>query len=257
MKLNYDFFYQWTNQHLQLHLDGYKQKQLQRRIATSMRNVGISTLEDYAKAIETDPVIKQKFLDYITINVTDFFRNKDIFEEFEEQLIHELLPKFSTLKIWSAACSTGAEAYSIAMILEKHQVKLKDKILATDIDQTILEKAKMGIYDNHELKNVEYTLREKYFLERNGQYQINNTIKNAVDFRRHDLIADSYPKNYHVIVCRNVMIYFNNDVKESIYQRISESLVPGGLYFSGATETIYNPSQYGLTKVASFIYRKD
>lgn len=257
MKLNYDSFYQWTNQHLQLNLDGYKQKQLQRRIATSMKNVGIDTLEDYAQAIETNPEVKQKFLDYITINVTDFFRNKDIFEEFEEQLIKELLPKFQDLKIWSAACSTGAEAYSIAMILQKYQVNLKHKILATDIDQTILQKARLGIYEEYELKNVEYNLREKYFFERNGKYQVKNSLKNAVEFQYHDLISGKYPQNYHVIVCRNVMIYFNNDVKNEIYKKISDALVPGGLYFSGATETIYNPSQYGLQKVASFIYQKD
>ncbi|MBM6614721.1 protein-glutamate O-methyltransferase CheR [Desemzia sp. RIT804] len=257
MELNYEFFYQWTTKNLKLNLDGYKETQLQRRIATSMKNAGAETLEEYADVIKANPEAKQKFLDYITINVTDFFRNKDIFEEFEEQLISELLPKFPSLKIWSAACSTGAEAYSIAMILAKHQVKLQNKILATDIDETILQKARVGVYNEYELKNLEYNLRDKYFQEKDGKYEVNKSIKHTVEFKRHDLISDDYPKNYHVIVCRNVMIYFKNEVKNDIYRKISDSLVPGGLYFAGATETIYNPTQYNLTKVTSFIYQKD
>lgn len=257
MELNYDFFYQWTTKNLKLNLDGYKETQLQRRIATSMKNAGAESLEEYAVVIEKNPEAKQKFLDYITINVTDFFRNKDIFEEFEDQLVNELLVKFPSLKIWSAACSTGAEAYSIAMILAKHNVKLQNKILATDIDETILQKGRDGIYNEYELKNLEYNLRDKYFQETKGKYHVNNSIKRTVEFKRHDLISDAYPKNYHVIVCRNVMIYFKNDVKNEIYRKISEALVPGGLYFAGATETIYNPAQYNLKKLTPFIYQKD
>ena len=129
--------------------------------------------------------------------------------------------------------------------------------MATDIDETILQKARNGVYNEYELKNLEYNLRDKYFQDKDGKYQVDNSIKHTVEFKRHDLISDAYPKNYHVIVCRNVMIYFKNEVKNDIYRKISESLVPGGLYFAGATETIYNPAQYNLTKVTSFIYQKN
>ena len=255
MNLNYDFFYEWTNKHLNLNLAGYKEKQLQRRIASVMKNAGALTLEDYSKKIASDETIKQQFLDYITINVTDFFRNQDIFEEFESEL--KILSKtFPAMKVWSAACSTGAEAYSMGMIFDKHKLKMAEKILATDIDETILKRAKEGIYKNHEMKNVSEEERKTYFEEKNGTFYLKPLIKNNVQFKRHDLIADKFGKNFHIIVCRNVTIYFKNEVKEELYQRFSDSLVQGGIFFTGATEAIYNPELYGLKKISAFMYEK-
>lgn len=257
MELNFEFFYEWTKKNLHLNLDGYKEKQLQRRIATVMKNNGAATLEDYAVQIKKDPEAKKKFLDYITINVTDFFRNQDIFEEFEDQLVNNLALAFPSLRIWSAACSIGAEPYSLAMILDKHGIKTKEKILATDIDETILNRARQGIYTASEMKNVQATDWEAYFEQKGEAYQLAANIKNQVTFQKHDLIADPYPGNFHVVVCRNVTIYFKNDVKDEMYRKFSESLVPGGLLFTGATETIYDPKTYGLKKIASFIYEKE
>ena len=110
--LNFEFFYAWTKEHLNINLEGYKEKQLQRRIGTIMKNTGAATLEEYAIKIQADPIVKKNFLNYITINVTDFFRNREVFDEFEELMVSYLEPRFGSLKVWSAACSTGAEAYS-------------------------------------------------------------------------------------------------------------------------------------------------
>lgn len=255
MNLNYEFFYDWTNKHLNLNLDGYKEKQLQRRIASVMKNAGALTLEEYSKKIAQDETVKQQFLDYITINVTDFFRNQDIFEEFESQL-KILSTTFPSMKVWSAACSTGAEAYSMAMIFDKHQLRMAEKILATDIDETILKRAKDGVYKNHEMKNVPATERTAYFEDKEGTFYLKPLIKNKVQFKRHDLIADKFGKNFHIIVCRNVTIYFKNEVKDELYQRFSDSLVKGGIFFTGATEAIYNPEIYGLKKISAFMYEK-
>ena len=256
MELNYDFFYDWTKKNLNINLNGYKEKQLQRRIASVMKNSGAATLEEYSRKIQKEPVVKQEFLDYITINVTDFFRNQDIFEEFEKQLVTYLSPRFSNLKIWSAACSTGAEAYSMAMILDKHAIRSVEKILATDIDETILKRAKVGKYKTHEMKNVTEMDRSRYFHEEDGVFCLTPAIKNRVQFKKHDLIADRFSSGFHAIVCRNVTIYFKNEVKEELYQKFSDSLMPGGLFFTGATEAIYNPEAYGFQKVAPFIYKK-
>ncbi|SEK21145.1 chemotaxis protein methyltransferase CheR [Carnobacterium iners] len=255
MSLNYEFFYEWTNKNLNLNLAGYKEKQLQRRIASVMKNAGAFTLEDYSKRIEKDETVKQQFLDYITINVTDFFRNQDIFEEFESEL-KILSQTFPSMKVWSAACSTGAEAYSMAMIFDKHQLRMAEKILATDIDETILKRAKEGMYKIHEMKNVPAKERSAYFDEKEGIFYLKSNIKNKVQFKRHDLIADKFQKNFHIIVCRNVTIYFKNEVKEELYQRFSDSLVKGGIFFTGATEAIYSPEIYGLKKISAFMYEK-
>lgn len=254
--LNYDYFYNWVESNLNIQLDAYKEKQLQRRIHTIMRQAGAQTLEEYAVLIESSTSAKKQFLDYITINVTEFFRNKDLFDNFEHLLTTNLSKKFDSIAIWSAACSIGAEPYSLAMIVDRHTIPLKHKIRATDIDDTILARAKTGLFKDNELKNVSILDKSRYFKEVDKTYLLDDKIKNKVEFIKHDLILDAYPKDLHVIVCRNVTIYFKNEVKEEIYKRMSQSLVNGGLLFTGATETIYQPEQYGLRKVASFIYEK-
>lgn len=256
MELNFDYFYDWAKRRLNLELRAYKQKQLQRRITTVMTASGAESLEEYSKLIEIDGVVKQKFLDYITINVTDFFRNKDLFEEFEEIVKRELNPKFGALKIWSAACSIGSEPYSLGIIMDKNNLRIKGKILATDIDDEILRRAKKGSYKEAEIKNLGKTDLNKYFKLEEKEYTIDSKIKNMVDFKKHDLILGRYETGFHIIICRNVTIYFKNEVKEEIYRKFNESLVKGGILFTGATESIYNPEKLGFKKLSTFIYEK-
>ncbi|WP_373765766.1 CheR family methyltransferase [Jeotgalibaca porci] len=256
MTQQFEAFYDWSKRELNLQLDGYKQKQLQRRINTVMIKSGAKNLRDYAEAIKKNTDIKQEFLDYITINVTEFYRNAQIFAEFEHILLEKEAPRYPNLKIWSAACSTGAEAYSVAMVLKKNRLHEQSKIIGTDIDATILRKAKEGVYRDAEIKNVPSADLKKYFTVTNNKYHLNQEIKDLVQFKKHDLILDRYEKGCHAIICRNVTIYFNDEVKNKIYQDISDSLVVGGIFFIGATETIYNPKQYGFQKVGSFIYEK-
>lgn len=254
--LNFDFFYKWVNNNLEINLDAYKEKQLQRRIGTIMRQSGATTLEEYSTIIAQDDIIKKQFLDYITINVTEFFRNKELFEKFEELITTKLSPKFGSLKIWSAACSIGAEPYSLAMIMDRNKIKIQGKIVATDIDQTILDRAREGFFRTTELKNVPIIDKERYFRKEDSAFYVDEKIKQQVLFKRHDLVRNPYEKGFHVVVCRNVTIYFKSEIKDEIYQKISDSLVVGGLFFTGATETIYRPERYGMKKVASFIYEK-
>lgn len=256
MEMDFDFFNDWVRDELKIELDAYKEKQLQRRIATVMKSSGADNLRDYAKLIKTDTDIRRKFLDYITINVTEFYRNKNLFEEFEEILLKTLIPKFKDVNIWSAACSNGSEPYSLAMILNKNNIRLKNKILATDLDDGILDKARLGAYRENELKNIDKVDLERFFQPNNGTYHIKNEIKDMVSFKKHDLIVDDYKKGFHVIVCRNVTIYFKNEAKDELYRKMHDALVPGGVFFIGATESIYNPTEFGFNKLSTFIYEK-
>lgn len=256
MSLDFDFFYRWTQDNLSLNLSAYKETQLQRRIATIMKSSGAANLQDYASLIKKDEKVKRAFLDYITINVTEFFRNKDIFQEFEDVLLSTLKPRFGSPKIWSAACSIGAEPYSIAMILDKNNLAGRNKILATDIDDTILKRAKEGEFKDHEIKNISKSDLDKYFTKIDNTYKLNDKIKGMVNFKKHDLLLDRYEKGFHAIVCRNVTIYFKNEAKDKIYKDISDSLVQGGVFFTGATESIYNPDSFGFKKLSTFIYEK-
>ncbi|MBC8590335.1 CheR family methyltransferase [Wansuia hejianensis] len=256
MGLDFDYFYKWTKANLNIDLNSYKQNQLQRRITTVMKNAKANNLEEYAELIKNDKEVRAAFLDYITINVTEFFRNKEIFEEFEKVLTDILVPKFKDIKIWSAACSIGAEPYTLGIILDKNNIRTKNKILATDIDEVVLQKAKKGIYKEHELKNINKDDLNRYFTYKDGQYHLDNKIKNMVNFKKHDLLLDDYEKGLHAVVCRNVTIYFKNEAKDKIYRKINESLVTGGVFFTGATESIYNPKEFGFKKLSTFIYEK-
>lgn len=249
-------FKKWVLREFKIDLSAYKSNQLHRRILSLMSRVGVSTVDEYVNLLKKDVSQRQKFLDFITINVTEFFRNPEIFSELKNKIESELLPKEKNLKIWSAACSIGAEPYSIAMILENFKVKGRHSILATDIDKNILERAKKGEYVSSEIKNVKKEYLQKYFTQINDKYIIDSKIKSMVTFKRHDLILDNYDKEFDLIVCRNVVIYFNQDVKNEIYKKFSVSLKQGGLLFVGATESIYNYKDYGFEKASTFIYKK-
>ena len=256
MELDFEFFYKWVKSNLNIDLDAYKENQLQRRIGTVMRSAGVSTLEEYAKLIGSDIEVKRIFLDYITINVTEFFRNKEIFQEFEDVLVNMLVPKFKNVKIWSAACSIGAEPYSIAMIMDRHNLTRNANIVATDIDDNILKRAKMGVYKQHETKGLTKIDLDRHFIYDDNTYSVLDSLKGIISFKKHDLILDNYEKGFHAVVCRNVFIYFKDEAKNEIYKKIYDSLVPGGIFFIGATESIYNPKNFGFKKLSTFIYEK-
>lgn len=248
-------FHNWIYKEFNINLNAYKQEQLNRRINSLMSRLGISTLTEYKNLLMSNIEEKQRFLDFITINVTEFFRNPELFKELEKNL-KIYLENTDKLKIWSAACSIGCEPYSVAMILNSINPKGKNTILATDIDNTILQRAKKGEYLESDLKNVSNSYKKEYFKEENGKYIIDSRLKSIVNFKKHDLILDNYEKDFDLIICRNVIIYFKNEVKKDIFKKFSESLKKGGLLFVGATESIYSYKEFGLEKVSTFIYKK-
>ncbi|AUN04185.1 CheR family methyltransferase [Clostridium botulinum] len=255
--MDLEYFEEWVLKDFGINLKAYKQNQLQRRILSLMSRVGVNSVEEYINLLKKDKDQRIKFLDFITINVSEFFRNPEIFDELEKKIKTELLNNTSGfLKIWSAACSIGAEPYSLSIIMDELSPSKKHKIIATDLDMTILQRAKEGIYAQAEIKNVKKERLEKYFTKEGEKYKIKSYIKNVVTFKKHDLILDNYEKDFDLIVCRNVVIYFNQDIKDNIYKKFSESLKKGGLLFVGATESIYNYKDYGFEKVSTFIYRK-
>lgn len=256
MTWKFEEFYEWANDYFNIDLHAYKENQLQRRINTIMERSGATTLDNYSELLEKDSTIRQRFIDYITINVTDFFRNEDLFKEFGRILIDELHPTFGPLKIWSAACSIGSEPYSLAIIAKENNVELLHKILATDIDDKVLERAREAVYSDYDLKNLSKDMIRKYFIQHEKKYELRPDIKQLVNFQKHDLLLDQYQRGFHAIVCRNVTIYFKEEAKDKIYQDFSDSLVTGGVLFTGATETIYRPQEFGLEKIGSFMYRK-
>lgn len=238
-------------------LSSYKERQMKRRIDSLIKRNGYEGYEDYVRALRLDKELYDEFINYLTINVSEFYRNQSQWLVLEKEIIPMLLKNNSKIKIWSAACSTGEEPYSLVMLMTKF-MGLKDiKIIASDIDDGALAKAKKGCYAEKSLVNLPTEFVSKYFDKDKDSFYIKSDIKNQVEFIKHNLLEDDYPKNCDLIVCRNVMIYFTEEAKATIYKKFKDSLNRWGVLFVGSTEQIILPNRYGLAAERTFFYKRD
>ena len=234
----------------------YKEAQMKRRLTSLYEKKGYKSFKDYFEAIHNDKELLEEFLDRMTINVSEFYRNAQRWDVLEKKIFPKLLAQNKKLKIWSAACSTGEEPYSLAMVLSSH-VPVRDiAILATDLDLGVIERAKVGLYPERSLKEVPAPIVKEYFNNEGHFYQVKDEIKKTVTFKQQNLLEDRYDTGFDLIVCRNVMIYFTEEAKDQIYMNFSKSLKTGGILFVGSTEQIFNPAKYGFESEDTFFYRK-
>lgn len=239
-------------------LNAYKERQMKRRIEALITKHNINSFSDYVIKLKTDKAAFDEFINYITINVSEFYRNPEQWALLESEVFPYLMDHFGKeLRIWSAACSTGDEPYSLAMLLTKFMPINRIKIIATDIDKTVMEKAKAGFYNVKSLKALPQEFINKYFNKINDKtYQISDQIKACVEFKQHDLLRDPYPANCDMVVCRNVLIYFTDEAKNKIYSDFHKALKKDGLLFVGSTEQIIQAQQIGFGNFKSFFYKK-
>lgn len=237
-------------------LNQYKPAQMQRRITNLMNRHGANTFTGFFQMLESDAKLYKDFIDYLTINVTEFFRTPEKFVELEEKVIPDLLARSPRLNIWSAGCSIGAEPYSLAMILMDKTPGVRHRILATDLDVEMLAKAKLGTYTANELKNIPPARMGKYFKQNGANYTVDDEVKARVEFQRHNLLLDKFETGFDLILCRNVVIYFTEEAKDALYRRFFAALKPGGVFFVGGTEAILNFREIGFQHYLPFFYRK-
>ena len=168
-----------------------------------------------------------------------------------------MIGKFGkTLKIWSAACSTGDEPYSLVMALSRHIPLNMIRITATDLDKQVIAKAKVGLYNEKSIAAVPDDFKKKYFTKIGLSYQISDEIKSRVIFSEHNLLGNDYGKDFNMIVCRNVLIYFTEEAKDEVFRKFYHSLKPGGILFIGSTEQIINHKDIGYERKNSFYYER-
>lgn len=229
-----------------------KQALLTARLRNFIQEEGYGTFQGFVQSILNDPDPRKLgvILNQISTNHTFFFREPTHFECLREQMIPELQAaatsrRDSELRIWSAACSSGQETYSISMVLEEAARSLgrpmPHAILATDISSKVLDRARSGIYSRKELADVSAERRQAFFTERpDGAFEANANIRRDITFRRFNLLTPAYPfkKKFHIIFCRNVMIYFNPETTEHVINKMYESLVPGGYLVVGEAESV-------------------
>jgi chemotaxis protein methyltransferase CheR len=190
----------------------------------------------------------------ITTHVSEFFRNPELFHRLEQEILPSL-DRGIPLRIWSAACSVGAEPYSLAMLLLERD-GMTGSIWATDIDEAVLAKAASGHYRPAEVRGVPPARLVRHFEPTADGFAVRRPLRALVQFERHDLLTDPFPSAWDLILCRNVVIYFTEPAQRQLYRRLAAALRPGGVLFVGAAEAILAPESFGLVPVAPAFYRR-
>lgn len=240
---------------------------LSNRIRKRLKMLGIETFHKYLeylrKAEDREAEIVH-MLDAITTNVSSFFRNPKQFTAFCEKVMPSLLASHSkrkSLRLLSAGCATGEEPYTISMVLCEHFLKellgWSVVIDAVDLCTEALKKAEIGIYKTEKLyEDVEARFMNKYFKKLDAEtYQVVNEVKKSVQFRKFNLKSDEFTSAYDVIFCRNVVIYFDDETKEKVYQKFYNAMAEGAYFLVGPTEGILNDTRFRY--VSPGIYLKN
>jgi len=239
-------------------LNNYKSQQVQRRLNTLLARSGHATWQAYLAHLQRDREALQSFRDYLTINVTEFFRDAPKWEYLERTVLPELLRHRRRLRIWSAGCSHGAEPYTLAILLDELSgAATRHHILATDIDEAMLATARRGGgYPAAEVKAVTPARLARYFEAQGDTYTVRPDLRGRVTFRAHNLLHDPFEGDFDLIVCRNVVIYFVEETKRALYQRFAQALRPGGVLFVGGTEIVPAMPALPLGNIAISFYRR-
>jgi chemotaxis protein methyltransferase CheR len=238
-------------------LEHYKSQQMRRRLSAFIENSQAKDVLSYCRTIEQDETGLKKLCDFLTINVTEFFRDSWAFKDLQNLILPKLLENNAYLNVWSAGCSNGAETYTIAMMLNDSPKKAGYRILGTDMDEQSLVKARAGgPYRGDTLKSVPQHWIPRYFDVDGENYWVRHEIREKTVFKRHNLLADPFEQGFHFIICRNVTIYFTEEAKEKLNQRFHESLKENGVLFVGATEFMTNAVKNGYKKLGTCFYQK-
>lgn len=218
----------------------YKEDYIKRRVLSRMRISGNESFEAYHRYLLSNEAEKENLRNALTINVTEFFRDREVFTSVGQRVLPEILKKKTRVRIWCAGCSTGEEAYTYAMIVRDLMLlrEIDCTIIATDIDRTVLEKAKAGVYEGRSLKKMMPSQIKRFFnLRDDGKYEVKPDVMAMVRFSQHDLMSGVPAGRFlDLVSCRNVTIYFNEQQKADLARLIHSALTPGGYYVMGKTE---------------------
>ncbi|MFH1783279.1 MAG: CheR family methyltransferase [bacterium] len=245
----------------------YQRGILKRRIATRMSANGVKSYADYLRFLVTNPEEYNKIFDALTINISEFFRDPDVFSELRNVISEMIAEKRENndyvIRMWSAGCSKGQEAFSVVILLNEilgaDISRFDIEVRGTDIDKKCLEHAKVGKYHKDSLKNVNKELLQKYFIPAGKEhYIVTPEIRKVVKFEYHNLVGDPYPENLDFILCRNVFIFLSRSLQEQLISSYLKALSRGGYLVLGAVEILLGEARACFVEVSSTnrIYRK-
>ena len=233
-------------------LDAYKDRCLRRRIAVRMRACGVHSFDAYRQLLDREAGEVDRLLDALTINVTRFYRNPETWARLAADYLPPLLAaRRGVVRAWSAGCASGEEPYTLAMLLADLAPRGADLarcvIDASDLDRASLERARAGVYPPQAFLETPPALVERHTRPADGQRVVIERVRRLVRFHRHDLIEDAAPAPpYDLVLCRNVVIYFDRATQERLFLRFADSLVPGGLLVLGKVETLLGAARERL-----------
>ena len=253
---DYVEFCEGVRQICQVDLSQYKRGQMERRVRSFAERKGITDLAHYLLLLRRSSDEVDEFLDRVTINVSQLWRNPEQWTLLAGKVIPELAEQ-GKLRCWSAGSSYGAEAYTLAAVCREVAPRVTASILGTDIDKRMVARAREGFFTEEDARTAPRAELERWFEPATGGFEAKAELKRIVRFEVGDLLR-LRPKReaYDLVLCRNTVIYFNEEVRDALHARLAESLRPGGYLLVGSTERVSNAGAIGLTPAHPFTYRK-
>jgi len=249
----FEVFKQFVYEHFGIHLSDEKRLMVSVRLQKAARRLKLASIREFLQHLHSNQTadVVRELTNHITTNHTFFWRESDHFEVFQQHVLPEIAQKLRAhrdfdLRVWSAGCSSGEEAYILVMlmmeVLGADYAQWKAGVLATDISEQALSTARRGTYSTERIAPLPPQLKHKYFQQsgQHGEWEVIARVKNEVTFRNLNLMNERFPfkKPFHVVFCRNVMIYFDQPTREALVRRLYDALIPGGYLFIGHSETL-------------------
>lgn len=248
-------------------LSRYRSTCLHRRVMHRMAMASCKDIEEYIGRLTADPGEMEKLMDIVTIHVTEFFRDRDVFRLLERGCVPALVDEKTSsghgiIRAWSVGCSTGEEAYSIAMMIDRAVSRVSPnthiEVYGTDVSEDSCRTAKKGVYGEEKMKDVPADIRDGYFEKEGRSWKVTSRLRSLVKFRPHDLFTAAPYSNLDLIMCRNVLIHFEHEVRDEAMGNFFDSLQDRGLLVLGKSEALSGPLEemFELVEPRCKIYRK-
>jgi chemotaxis protein methyltransferase CheR len=236
----------------------YKRGQMERRVRTFAQRRGTPELEAYGARLKADKEELDAFLDRVTINVSHLWRHEDQWTALSRKILPELAESGRTVRCWSAGSSYGAEAFTLAAVARESVPGARVEIQGTDLDRRMVERARKGSFTAEDARTAPPSLLKKWFdAADDGGWQAKSELLRMTRFEVGDLLRMPVPTGrYDLIMCRNTVIYFTEEVRDALHARLAGALAPGGYLVVGTSERVSDPRALDLTSPFHFIYRK-
>jgi chemotaxis protein methyltransferase CheR len=238
-------------------LEYYKSPQVRRRLDSYLTRTRMNTWPEFLHSLDKDPQAVRQLRDFLTINVTSFYRDLHKWEELSKMILPQIHRPGSMLSAWSAGCSIGAEPYSLSILFREQPGITRYRILGTDIDRGALQHARAGgPFPSDAVKDLAPAIVTRYFRQEGGSYWVQPVVKDKVTFSELDLLRITAKSEFDLVLCRNVLIYFTEDAKSVVLGGLIGALRPGGVLFIGSTESIPQGIAANLQRVGLSFYRR-